>query len=240
VITPPQPPAPIIIFVPAPVVAPAPVFAPTPASPPAAVLIPAPIADNEKRVEKPEIKNGESVTAQVITPAVPISETVTPPVEVAAQKVEKIEIKKVEATPEITADKVLTKIAVPKLPAFKGVGPFKFSLGLSDQESAAPIKDPDLAIGLKVFSQTPMVCKVAVTFNKSTSKYSVSVVGLTNGLCRISAFDRGSDEKFPTATEIKQTISGIEVKRNVTTKAVKPTPAPKIGVKNASYTKSKN
>ena len=121
------------------------------------------------------------------------------------------------------------------MPTFKGAGPFKFSLGLSEQESAAPIKDPDLAIGVKVISQTPTVCQVATTFNRSTGKYVISVVGLSNGQCRISAIDKGSDEKFPTATEIKQTITGIAVKKTVTTKAIKPTPTPKPGVKNASY-----
>ena len=132
-------------------------------------------------------------------------------------------------------EKVLTKISVPKLPEFKGAGPFKFALGLSEQTSSAAIKDPDVAIGLKVISQTPTVCRVATTFNKATGKYSISVVGLSNGQCRISAIDKGNDEKFPTATEIKQTITGISTKKTVTTKAVKPTPAPKPGVKNAGY-----
>ncbi len=136
---------------------------------------------------------------------------------------------------EPVVGKILTKIAVPKLPAFKGAGPFKFALGLTEQTSAAAIKDPDIAIGLKVISQTPTVCKVATTFSKATGKYSISVVGITNGQCRITAVDKGNDEKFPTATEIKQTISGIAVKKTVSAKAVKPTPTPKPGVKNATY-----
>jgi hypothetical protein len=136
---------------------------------------------------------------------------------------------------EPVVEKILTKIAVPKLPMFKGIGPFKFALGLSEQGSSAAIKDPDIAIGLKVISQTPSVCKVATTFSKATGKYSISVVGITNGQCRITAIDKGNEEKFPTATEIKQTITGIAVKKTVTAKAVKPTPTPKPGVKKASY-----
>jgi len=136
---------------------------------------------------------------------------------------------------EPVVEKILTKIAVPKLPAFKGTGPFKFALGLTEQTSAAAIKDPDIAIGLKVISQTPTVCRVSTTFNKVTGKYSISVVGLSNGQCRITAVDKGNDEKFPTATEIKQTITGIAVKKTVNAKAVKPTPTPKPGVKKASY-----
>jgi hypothetical protein len=77
------------------------------------------------------------------------------------------------------------------------------------------------------------VCKVATTFSKATSKYSITVIGLSNGQCRITAVDRGNDEKFPTATEIKQTISGISTKKTVNTKVIKPTPKP--GVKNTSY-----
>jgi hypothetical protein len=140
---------------------------------------------------------------------------------------------------EPVVDKLLTKIAVPKLPTFTGTGPFKFALGLSEQAGSAPIKDPDLAIGLKVISQTPSVCTVATTFNKTTGKYFISVVGVTNGQCRITAVDRGNEDKFPTATEIKQTITGIAVKKTITTKAVKPTPTPKPGVKNATYKGSK-
>jgi hypothetical protein len=86
-----------------------------------------------------------------------------------------------------------------------------------------------------VISQTPSVCTVATTFSKATGKYSISVVGITNGQCRITAVDKGNEEKFPTATEIKQTITGIVAKKTVTTKAVKPTPTPTPGVKKASY-----
>ena len=130
---------------------------------------------------------------------------------------------------------MLTQIAVPKLPTFKGAGPFKFALGLTDKEDSSAIKDPELAVGLKVFSQTPLVCKVSAVFNKATGKYAISVTGISNGQCKITAVDKGSDEKFPTATEIKQTISGIVAKKVVTTKATKPTPAPKPGIKKASY-----
>jgi hypothetical protein len=204
------------VFIPAPIVIPAPVIAPAP------VLIPAPVVEEKKEV----IKVVETVTAKVVLPPVTIIETPVSPSEMTTQSREV----KVE---EPVVEKILTKIAVPKLPTFKGTGPFKFALGLSEQGSSDVIKDPEMAIGLKVFSQTPSVCRVATTFNKATSKYSISVVGITNGQCRITAVDKGNDEKFPTATEIKQTITGIVVKKTVPTKSVKPTPKP--GVKNATY-----
>jgi hypothetical protein len=189
---------------------------------------PAPVVEEKKDEKKEDVKIVETVTAKVVLPPITIIDTPTAPAELTTQK---REIKVVEPVIE----KVLTKISVPKLPEFKGAGPFKFALGLSEQTSSAAIKDPDVAIGLKVISQTPTVCRVATTFNKATGKYSISVVGLSNGQCRISAIDKGNDEKFPTATEIKQTITGISTKKTVTTKAVKPTPAPKPGVKNAGY-----
>jgi hypothetical protein len=189
------------------------------------VIVPAPVVEEKK---KEEIKVVETVTAKVVLPPITIVEPRPEPAELTTQK---REIKVVEPVIE----KVLTKIEVPKLPAFKGAGPFKFALGLSEQTSSSAIKDPDLAIGLKVISQTPSVCRVATTFNKATGKYSISVVGVSNGQCRITAVDRGNDEKFPTATEIKQSITGITAKKTVATKAIKPTPAAKPGVKNATY-----
>jgi hypothetical protein len=226
VITPPPPPAPTIIFVPAPapVFIPAPIVIPAPVIVPAPVFIPAPTVEEKKEV----VKVVETVTVKVVIPPVTVIEIPAAPLEMSTQS---REIKDVEPVVE----KILTKIAVPKLPMFKGVGPFKFALGLSEQGSSAVIKDPDLAIGLKVISQTPSVCKVATTFSKATGKYSISVVGITNGQCRITAIDKGNEEKFPTATEIKQTITGIAVKKTVNAKAVKPTPTPKPGVKKASY-----
>jgi hypothetical protein len=192
------------------------------------VIAPAPVVDEKKDEKKEDAKVVETVTAKVVLPPVTIIEMPAEPSELTTQN---REVKVVEPVVE----KLLTKIAVPKLPAFKGTGPFKFALGLSEQASSASIKDPDLAIGLKVISQTPSVCKVATTFSKATGKYSISVVGLSNGQCRITAVDRGNDEKFPTATEIKQTITGISTKKTVNTKAVKPTPTPKPGVKSATY-----
>ena len=191
---------------------------------PAPVLIPAPVVEEKKEV----VKVVETVTVKVVIPPVTIIETPAGPQDMSTQS---REIKDAEPVVE----KILTKIAVPKLPMFKGTGPFKFALGLSEQGSSAVIKDPDIAIGLKVISQTPSVCKVATTFSKATGKYSISVVGITNGQCRITAVDKGNDEKFPTATEIKQTITGIAVKKTVSAKAIKPTPTPKPGVKKASY-----
>ena len=86
-----------------------------------------------------------------------------------------------------------------------------------------------------MISQTPNVCRVAATFNKATGKYAISVIGISNGQCRITAVDKGNDEKFPTAIEIKQAITGISSKKTVNTKSVKPTPAPKPAVKNARF-----
>jgi hypothetical protein len=180
--------------------------------------------------KKEELKVVETVTAKVVIPEVKIIEVREAPADLTTQK---SEINVVEPV----AAKVITKIAVPKLPVFKGAGPFKFALGLTDQANSAAIKDPDVAIGLKVISQTPSVCKVSTTFNKATGKYSISVVGLSNGQCRISAVDKGNDEKFPTATEIKQMITGISAKKAVPTKGVKPTPKP--GVKSATYKPAK-
>jgi hypothetical protein len=226
VISPPPPSAPTIIFVPAPVPVfiPAPIVIPAPVIVPAPVFIPAPVVEEKKEV----VKVVETVIVKVVIPPVTIIEIPTVPADLSTQK---REIK----DDEPVVEKILTKIAVPKLPMFKGIGPFKFALGLSEQGSSAVIKDPDIAIGLKVISQTPSVCKVATTFSKATGKYSISVIGITNGQCRITAIDKGNEDKFPTATEIKQTITGIAVRKTVTAKAIKPTPTPKPGIKKASY-----
>jgi hypothetical protein len=163
---------------------------------------------------------------------VKISETQIAPAELTTQT---RETKPEEPIIEPVVEKLLTKVVVSKVPTFTGTGPFKFTLGLLEQVNSAAIKDPDLALGLKVISQTPAVCRVAATFNASTGKYSITVVGLSNGQCRISAIDKGNDEKYPTATEIKQTIKGIAVKKTINTKSAKPTPTPKPGVKNTTY-----
>jgi hypothetical protein len=223
----------VIIFVPAPapapvfIPAPAPVFIPAPAPvfipAPAPVVIPAPVV--------------ETVSVIVVAPPVLTAPAPAPaPAELTTQK----QVKVIDAPiVEVVPDKVLTKITVPKLAAFKGTGPFKFALALSEQASATPIVEQSLASGLKVISQTPNVCRVASTFNKGTGKYSITVIGISNGQCRITALDKGNDEKFPSATEIKQTITGIVSKKTVSAKNIKPTPAPKPGVKKASFTPPK-
>jgi hypothetical protein len=229
VITPPA--APIVITPPA---APAPsiVFTPVPPAAPAPIVAPAPVTEEKKEEKKEDVKVVETVTAKVTLPVVKISETQTVPAELTTQK---RETNPGEPVIEPVIEKVLTKVAVSKVPTFTGTGPFKFTLGLLEQANSAAIKDPDLAMGLKVISQTPAVCRVAATFNRATGKYAITVVGISNGQCRISAIDKGNDEKFPTATEIKQTIKGIAPKTTVNAKAVKPTPTPKPGVKNTSY-----
>jgi hypothetical protein len=174
----------------------------------------------------------ETVSVIVLIPPVAIAA----PEPVTASLTTQSQMKVVEVPiSEIAPEKLLTKIAVPKLAAFKGTGPFKFALALSEQTSATPILNPSLASGLKVISQTPNVCRVASTFNKTTGKYSITVIGVSNGQCRISAVDKGSDDKFPTATEIKRTITGIVPKKTVNAKNVKSTPAPKTSVKKASF-----
>jgi hypothetical protein len=178
----------------------------------------------------------ETATAIVTLPTVPESQLVTEPSDLTTQGQEKtVNVPVVEVAPE----KVLTKISVPKIAAFKGVGPFKFALALTDQEDSKVIKDPELAIGLKVFSQTPSVCRVSAIFNKMTGRYSITVTGISNGQCRITAVDRGSDDKFPTATEIKQTITGIASKKTIIVKGVTPAPVQKPGIKKAGYKPSK-
>ena len=201
--------------------APAPIFIPAPTP----VIVPTPVPE-EKKVDI------ETVTVIVVLPPAKVIDVPTPPADFSTQKSEvKVAVEAIEPVVE----KVLTKIAVPKLAAFKGSGPFKFALGLTDQEDSSAIKDPELAIGLKVFSQTPLVCKVSATFNKNTGKYAISVTGVSNGQCKITAIDKGNDEKFPTATEIKQSVTGITTKKSLNAKLVKPTPSPKPGVKKASY-----
>jgi hypothetical protein len=231
VITPPAAPAPPIFF--APIAAPVPIAppaaAPAPIFVPAPIVAPAPVVEEKKEV----VKVVETVTAKVTLPAVLTVETQTAPAEMTTQKREPNAVAPVA---DVVVEKVLTKVAVSKVPVFTGKGPFKFTLGLTDQESSMAIKDPDLAMGLKVISQTPAVCRVAATFSAATGKYSITVVGIANGQCRISAIDKGNDEKFPTATEIKQMIKGIATKNTVNAKTVKPTPTPKPGVKNTSYT----
>jgi len=206
------------------VIAPPIIFTPIPPSAPVPVVIPAPVTAPAPVVE--------TITVKVTLPVVPILETQTAPAELTTQK---RETNSLEPIIEPVIEKLLTKVAVSKVPTFTGTGPFKFTLGLSEQANSAAIKDPDLAMGLKVISQTPAVCRVAATFNKTTGKYAITVIGIANGQCRISAIDKGNDEKFPTATEIKQTIKGIAPKTTVNAKAVKPTPTPKPGVKNTSY-----
>jgi hypothetical protein len=189
------------------------------------VFVPAPVVEEKKSVI-------ETVTVIVILPPSTVTELEPEPSELTTQKQGML----IDApVVEMAQAKVLTKINIPKIAAFKGAGPFKFELSLTDQENLTVIKDPELAMGLKVISQTPAVCRVAATFNRATGKYSITVVGISNGQCRISAIDKGNDEKFPTATEIKQTIKGIAPKTTVNANAAKPTPTPKPGVKNTTY-----
>jgi hypothetical protein len=169
----PAPAAPIVIAPPA---APAPVFIPAPSTVPVPVTAPSPVV--------------ETITVKVTLPVVTILETQTAPAELTTQK---LETKPIQPIIEPVVEKLLTKVAVSKVPTFTGTGPFKFTLGLSEQANSAAIKDPDLAIGLKVISQTPAVCRVAATFNRTTGKYAITVVGISNGQCRISAIDKGND-----------------------------------------------
>jgi hypothetical protein len=221
---PPPPPAPAIIFTPAPAPAPASGFAPAPA---------APINlddDEEKKSQKEvkkEVKKIDSETALVVIKPVLKEEIKTAPAELKIQELKRVEPEKIE-------DRVIVKIATSKVPAFKGTGPFKFSLGVKEENSATTVSDPNVAAGVKVISQTPAICKVVSTFNKESGKYAVSVQGLANGICRITAIDSGGEENYPTATEIRQQITGIVPQKNIKLSVKKP-PAKKSGVNKASF-----
>jgi hypothetical protein len=190
------------------------------------VLAPVPLV--EEKIEKIEI---ETVTAKAAPTIVNLDLT--------SRSSETLPLKKEPTINEMPLEpevaKMLTRILVPKLPTFKGAGPFKFSLALTEQGSSKALSDPDLAIGLKVISQTPAICKVSASFNKTTNKYSISVTGISNGQCKITALDKGGDEKFPTAIEIKQVISGVPTKKITDVKGKKVKPAPKSGVTKVSY-----
>jgi hypothetical protein len=217
------------VFIPAP--APAPVFVPAPPAPPAPPAAPAAIKEkNEKEEKSQEGKKVESATAIVVVKPI-TAETPAPPAELQSQRGVAIE-------PITAPEKVSIKLTTSKLPVFKGTGPFIFSLGVKEVTSTAPIKDPEVAAGVRVFSQTPAICKVVSTFDKSTGRYSLRVIGVSNGQCRITAIDNGSEENFPTATEIKQQITGIPASKSANT-ALKNTKTSKPGVKKASYSPGK-
>jgi hypothetical protein len=191
------------------------------------------IAKPEKPEDlKPEKPQVETVTAKVLIAPIKISETPTVPAELTTQIKE---VKKIEAVAPPVTGKILTRIAVPKLPAFKGAGPFTFAIGLAEQGNTNLIKDSSLAAGVKVSSQTPKTCSVSVKFNKQTSKYTVNVTGVSNGECKITAIDKGTSEKFPTVSEIRKTISGISVKKTVSAKAVNPPQTQKAVITKAEY-----
>jgi hypothetical protein len=225
-VTPPPPPAPAIVFTPAP--PPAIVFTPAPAPAPAIGFAPAPAASIGGGNESgSEVKKIDSATVVVVAPVL-IEETKTAPAELKSQVVKISESAKVD-------DRVIVKIAPSKVPAFKGAGPFKFSLGVNEEGGASAISDPSIAEGVKVISQTPAICKVVSTFNKVSGRYAVSVQGIANGVCRITAIDSGSTENYPTATEIRRQITGIAPQATIKLSLKKP-PAKKSGVNKASYT----
>jgi hypothetical protein len=218
VIAPPAPPAPAIVFTPAPAPAPAGGFAPAPA---------APISEGNE--SKSEVKKIDSATAVVVISPVLNEEVKATPAELKSQDLKRLDPLKIE-------ERAIVKIAPSKLPAFKGVGPFRFSLGVKEENSAKMVSDPNVAAGVKVISQTPAICKVVSTFDKASGRYAVSVQGISNGTCRITAIDSGSDENYPAATEIRQRITGIVAQKNIKSSVKKP-PAKKSGIKKASFTR---
>jgi hypothetical protein len=224
VITPPAPPPPAIVFTPAPAPAPAPAggFAPAPSSPKVEER-----EDDDAKERKRDEKKTESATAIVVIEPVLVEEKKSAPAEIKTQ-----EIKPVLSVRE--DDRVTVKIATSKIPSFKGAGPFRFSLGVKEASNSAAISDPAIAAGVRVISQTPLICKVVSTFDKKSGRYSVSVQGVANGTCRITAIDTGGEENYPAATEISQKISGIIPQKKTRTVAKKP-PAPKSGVSKASF-----
>jgi len=76
---------------------------------------------------------------------------------------------------------------------------------------------------------------VLSVFDKESGTYVVSVQGLNNGVCRITAIDSGSPENYPAATEIRQQITGIVPQKNIKLSLKKP-PVKKSGVSKVSYT----
>jgi hypothetical protein len=184
-----------------------------------------PIVEDKER--KNDDKKVESATAIIVIEPVLAEEKITAPAEIKTQ-----EIKTVQAVNK--EDRVVVKIAASKIPSFKGVGPFKFSLGVKEASNSGAISDPAVAAGVRVISQTPLICKVVSTFDKKSGKYSVSVKGISNGTCRITAIDNGGEENYPAATEISQKISGIIPQKNARTVAKNP-PLPKSGVSKASF-----
>ena len=220
---PPPAPAPAIIFTPAPAPAPAFGFAPAPSSP----QVEEREDESDEKKRKRDEKKVESSTAIIVIEPVLVEDKKSAPAEIKTQ-----EIKPVQSVKE--DEPVVVKIATSKVPSFKGVGPFKFSLGVKEANSSSSISDPTIAAGVRVISQTPLICKVVSTFDKKSGKYSVSVQGISNGTCRITAIDNGGEENYPAATEISQKITGIIPQKNTRTVAKKP-PAPKSGVSKASF-----
>jgi hypothetical protein len=195
-------------------------FAPAPA---------APISEGNEN--KSEVKKIDSATVIVVISPVIKEEIKVAPEELKSQEIKKSESSKIE-------ERVIVKISPSKVPAFKGSGPFKFSLGVKEEGSAKPVSDPSIAAGVKVISQTPAICKVISTFDKNSGRYAVSVQGISNGICRITAIDSGGEENYPSATEIRQQITGIVPQKNIKSSAKKP-PAKKSGVNKASFTPKK-
>jgi hypothetical protein len=191
-------------------------FSPAPAAPV--------VEEKERMIDEKKI---DSATAIIVIAPVLVEETKTALAEIRAQEIKSTQSLKEE-------DRIVVKIAASKIPAFKGVGPFKFSLGVKDVSSSSTISNPAVAAGVRVISQTPLICKVVTTFDKKSGRYSVSVQGISNGNCRITAIDNGGEENYPAATEISQQISGITPQKNIKQTAKKP-PATKSGIKKASF-----
>ena len=202
------------------------VFTPAPAAPPLS-FSPAPAApiveDKERKIDEKKI---DSSTAIIVIEPDLVEEKITAPAEIRAQEIKPVQAVTIE-------NRAVVKITASKIPSFKGVGPFKFSFGVKEASNSSAISDPAVAAGVRVISQTPLICKVVSTFDKKSGKYSVSVKGISNGTCRITAIDNGGEENYPAATEISQKITGIIPQKNSRTVAKKP-PIPKSGVSKAS------
>ena len=222
VTAPPPAPAPSIVFTPSPAPAPSFGFAPAPSSPKVEER-----EEDEAKERKRDEKKLESTTAIVVIAPILIEESKTAPAEIRTQEIKPLQLVKEE-------DRAIVRIAPSKVPSFRGAGPFKFSLGIKEVNSSSLISDPTIAAGVRVISQTPLICKVVSTFDRKSGKYSVSVQGIANGTCRITAIDNGGEENYPAATEISQQITGIAPAKNTRIVAKKPL-APKTGVSKASF-----
>jgi hypothetical protein len=199
VITPAPAPAPSIVFAPPTPPAPAQLVA-RPATPPAT---PSATAGEKKT----DVVEKETVTVIVVVPPVIVPEPQLPPAEITTQIIAMPE-------PQVLNAKVMTRLVARKLPIVKGSSAMSFALTLFDKASNKAITDSDLVAGVKVFSKTPKVCTVSSTLDSNSGKYLLRVKGVSNGQCRITAVDKGNEDKSGSTLVMEQSITTIAKKKS--------------------------